>query len=68
MAYSDFTNIAQVEKQFGVRQTLGTVFTAITPMLPSEHLLLDLADVQEMPLSRKKYQEYYLAKESLRSI
>ena len=62
MAYSDFTNIAQVEKQFGVRQTLGTVFSAITPMLPSEHLLLDLADVQEMPLinSEKAKSEFLI--------
>ena len=62
MAYSDFTNIAQIEKQFGVRQTLGTLFQSVNPLFPSEHLKLDLLDIQEMPLinSEKAKSEFLI--------
>ena len=62
MAYSDFTNIAQIEKQFGVRQTLGTLFQSVNPLFPSEHLKLDLLDIQQMPLinSEKAKSEFLI--------
>jgi hypothetical protein len=62
MAYSDFTNIAQVEKQFGVHQTLGTIFGNVSPIYPSENLRLDLLDIQQMPLinSEKAKSEFLI--------
>ena len=49
MAYSDFINISQVEKQFGIRQTLGSLFESIAPLQPSQHLQVDLDEVIKMP-------------------
>ena len=62
MAYSDFTNIAQLENQFGIRQTIGKVFDTSLLIEPSEHLKIDLADAQEMPLlnSEKAKSEFLI--------
>ncbi len=62
MAYIDFTNIAQVEKLFGVRQTIGKLFPNSPMIEPSEHLKTDLEDVREMPLinSEKAKSEFLI--------
>ncbi len=62
MAYSDFTNIAQLENQFGIRQTFDKIFVTIPLIEPSEHLKIDLADAKEMPLlnSEKAKSEFLI--------
>lgn len=62
MAYSDFINIAQVEKQFGIKQTIGKLFLQSPTIQPSEHLQIDLADIEEMPLinSEKAKSEFLI--------
>jgi hypothetical protein len=62
MAYSDFINISQVEKQFGIRQTLGAIFKDVPTVQPSEHLQIDLDDVKETPLinSEKAKSEFLI--------
>jgi hypothetical protein len=62
MVYSDFTNISQIEKQFGISQTLGNIFEKVCPIEPSEHLAIDLLDVEEMPLinSEKAKSEFLI--------
>lgn len=54
MAYSDFTTIRQVEKQFGIYQFKKQLFTDIEQVLPSERLLVDLQEAEEMPLFSEK--------------
>lgn len=62
MAYSDFINIAQLEKQFGIQQTIGKLFQQSPTIQPSEHLQVDLADMDEMPLinSEKAKSEFLI--------
>lgn len=54
MAYSDFTTIRQVEKQFGVRQVKKNIFTDVKPTLPSSRLLEELQEAEELPLFSEK--------------
>ena len=54
MAYSDFTTIRQVEKQFGVRQIRKQVFTDIKENLPSPRLLEELEEAEDLPLFSEK--------------
>lgn len=54
MAYSDFTTIRQVEKQFGIYQVKKQLFTDINQVFPSERLLVDLQEAEEMPLFSEK--------------
>ena len=54
MAYSDFTTIRQVEKQFGVRQIKKKVFTDIKENLPSPRLLEELEEAEDLPLFSEK--------------
>jgi hypothetical protein len=62
MAYSDFINIAQIEKQFGIKQTIGKLFPQSPTIQPSQHLQIDLADIEEMPLinSEKAKSEFLI--------
>ena len=54
MAYSDFTTIRQVEKQFGIRQIKKQLFVDIKQVSPSERLLEDIEEAEEMPLFSEK--------------
>ena len=54
MAYSDFTTIRQVEKQFGIRQVKQHLFSDASPTMPSERLLIELREAGEMPLFSEK--------------
>ena len=54
MAYSDFTTIRQVEKQFGVRQIRKQVFTDVKQTLPSPRLLEELQEAEDLPLFSEK--------------
>lgn len=62
MAYSDFINIAQIEKQFGIKQTIGKLFPQSPTIQPSQHLQIDLVDIEEMPLinSEKAKSEFLI--------
>ncbi len=62
MSYSDFTNISQLEKQFGIKQTIGKLFGQNFYVQPTEHLQVDLQDAQEMPLmnSEKAKSEFLI--------
>ena len=53
MAYSDFT-LADLEEQFGVKNLRKHLFTQIAPVLPSEKLLFDLAEGEDMPIRSEK--------------
>ncbi len=50
MAYSDFTSLRQLEKQFGVKQQISRFLADVTEKEPSVHLAFDLEEAQEMPL------------------
>ena len=53
MAYSDFT-LADLEEQFGIKNQRKHLFTQIEPVLPSEKLLFDLAEGEDMPIRSEK--------------
>ena len=50
MAYSDFTSIRQLEKQFGLKQLTVKFLSELTEKQPSSRLVFDLEEAQEMPL------------------
>ena len=50
MAYSDFTSLRQLEKQFGIKQQITRFLSNVIEKQPSSRLVFDLEEAQEMPL------------------
>ena len=50
MAYSDFTSLRQLEKQFGIKQQITRFLSDVAEKQPSSRLVFDLEEAQEMPL------------------
>jgi hypothetical protein len=54
MAYSDFTQVSQLEDLFGIRQRLAPLFATVAPVTPSPVLLNELAESFTLPLLTEK--------------
>ena len=54
MAYSDFTSLRQLEKQFGVKQQISRFLADVIEKEPSVHLAFDIEEAQEIPLYNSK--------------
>ncbi len=68
MAYLDFTTIRQVEKQFGIQQIRKNIFDDILETTPSDRLLLELKEADELPLFSEKAKSELLIMPILREV
>lgn len=54
MAYSDFTQVSQLEDKFGIEQKLTRLFKNVTPIEPSNILKNELQESFSLPLLTEK--------------
>ena len=54
MAYSDFTQVSQLEDKFGIQQKLTRIFNAVIPVEPSVLLKNELQESFSLPLLTEK--------------
>lgn len=54
MAYSDFTQVSQLEDKFGIQQKLTRIFDVVTPIEPSILLKNELHESFSLPLLTEK--------------
>jgi hypothetical protein len=54
MAYSDFTQVSQLEDKFGIQQKLTRIFDAVIPVEPSSLLKNELQESFSLPLLTEK--------------
>ncbi len=54
MAYSDFTQVSQLEDKFGIQQKLTRIFEVVIPVEPSILLKNELQESFSLPLSTEK--------------
>jgi hypothetical protein len=68
MAYSDFMFISELEDAFGIVQKRKNLFPNLTPLQPSERLLLDLEDARLVPINTEKAKSEHLIVPVLKEI
>ena len=54
MAYSDFTQVSQLEDKFGIQQKLTRIFNVVAPIEPSTLLKNELQESFSLPLLTEK--------------
>ncbi len=54
MAYSDFTQVSQLEDKFGIEQKLTRIFGVVEPIEPSSLLKNELNESFSLPLLTEK--------------
>ncbi|TAF97991.1 MAG: hypothetical protein EAZ32_01910 [Cytophagia bacterium] len=54
MAYSDFTQVSQLEDKFGIQQKLTRIFDIVAPLEPSDLLKNELQESFSLPLLTEK--------------